>query len=1475
MFSACPADSLFGPSVSGCRDDFDFTIKFESSILSLLPSCVFVATCVPRIFHLSRRQKVVRGCRWQYTKVIAASFSAALQLILLVLCTGSPGDSSLLIPSLAVSFAAALSAVVLSYLEHSRSLRPSILLHAYLAVTTLFDVARTRTFYLAAVGRGEFVFTCIFATSTAIKAVLLLLEAFHKTRWLSVEDEKRSPEERAGLFGLGAFIWLNTLFMTGYRNILKLDDLYPLDQSMATDALSRRLESSIRQLPSKGIGLGLLTALWNTLSASFLFPIGPRAALIGFKFSQPFLINTLLDYMDQPPGSSPDNWGYGLIGAALCIYTGIAFSTALYWYFHERSLAMVRGALVGAVYRSTTRMKLSAAGDGAAITLMSTDVERIRLGLLNLHEFWANGIEVGLASWLLYRQVGAAFAAPLVVVILCILGGAYLNKFTGRRTKAWMDKVQDRVRLTANVISRMKHLKLSGLTGPVQSLIQAMRVDELRTASAYRRVHISVVTLGITPTALCPVALFALTSRNLDVSTIFTSLSYILLLADPLAYLFQNSPALLSAIACLDRIQAYLEHGPVIDYRSSDRGISGLGDEKSSSGLSDEDHGLSSAIVVRDGNFGWKEGALTLKDINLDIASRCLTIIVGPVASGKSTLCKALLGELPVSGTRVFTKSALLSNIVGYCDQVPFLWSASMRKNIIGFAPFIETRYREVIEATMLGPDIAGFAQGDATEVGSDGIKLSGGQKQRLSIARALYLETNFLIFDDVLSGLDAGLDDQVFRRVFGPQGLLRRRHATVILCTHAIHHVRSADHVIALRPDGRVIHRNRDQALESGTDAFNELDIEPAEPTRPQQTMTQCPPANNDTETHDFMPSEVIDHSHIDETDRMMGDSTVYSHYVHNIGTFSAISCLLLGLGYGFFYNWGQIWLNYWSTGSKSNAFYIGLYALFQSCFLAFLFFDFLVCYTTLIQTSGSSLHEAALNTVIKAPLSFFTQTDTGSITNLFSQDMTLIDNELPIALANFVMDSANALGMAAVIASSSPYLAITYPVIFSILYFIQRFHLRTSRQLRLLDLEAKTPLYSHFIDTIKGLATFRASGWTSAGIELNSRLLDASQRPYYLLYIVQRWLLFALQIVVALLAVSVVALATQLRGNTALTGASLVTLMTFGDVLNYIIRWWTQLETSIGAVSRLKNFSEKVEPESVKGEDVVPAPTWPLEGFIRVAGVSASYGVVGTIAAVGDGSTETNDVALKNLNLLIQPGERVAICGRSGSGKSSTLSLLLKLLNPLPSCIDRITIDDLPLHKIDRDVLRERIIAVPQEPVFLPDGTPYMVNLDPFGTSTKDVCQSVLEVVGLWPYIETKGGLAAGLVADDLSQGQKQLFNLARALSRRRVRAAVLEAEFGAAGMSERGGTGILLLDEISSSVDLDTDRLMQRVIEEEFRGYTVVMVSHRLEMVMGFDRVVVMDRGEIVEDGIPAELVEMKGSRFAELWDISSRR
>ena len=985
---------------------------------------------------------------------------AALQLALLILSAAkSRRLESFFISSAAVTLASSLCMIPLSAFEHSRSLRPSIIFNSYLFLTVLFDVVVTRTLWLASRNPDELTFTRLFTSGLAVKAVTLLLESKQKTRWLTSWDVKEhSPEETAGVFGLGAFFWLNRLFLAGYKKVLTMDDLFPLDHSMISEKLYAEARQHLHPESLHGGTHAFAKALVRTLGVPLLLPVAPRIALLAFTFCQPFLIQSLLEYLQLSKENVSPNHGYGLIGATALIYTGMAVSGAFYWYYVMRSMYMVRGIVASAVYRKTTEAKIAVSDDSAALTLMSGDVERMIRGWQFMHEFWSNAIEAALALWLLSRHLGAASVAPLVVIVLCAICTAGTASFVGPRQKAWMEKIQKRVGLTANVIGNMKQVKISGLAGPVEDSIQAMRVDELNTGNKFRQIIIYSVVCAYIPVCISPVVTFAVVGKTLDITTIFTSISYILLLCSPLAALFQTIPSFLASFTCATRVQIFLESDSRVDFRENPR-------LQERGKLSEKTDGVSEnapSLAISRGNFGWEVGKPWLKNVDLDIPTSRLTMIVGPVASGKSTLCKALLGESPVADGSVVMSSGP-SRRIGFCDQTPYLSNSTIRQNIIGFAAFNQSRYSEVLEATMLNPDLAVLPQGDQTNVGSNGITLSGGQKQRVSMARALYLDANFLVFDDTLSGLDADTEDQVFRRVFSPEGLLRHRHATVVLCTHSVRHLPAADHIVALGLDGTIVEQGTFQELLANGQYVHSLGIKETDGSSTEgeakSSVPEGPQAPKPLPTANALVLE-------QDQGRMMGEWATYKHYFERIDKLSTYSFIVFGLGWGFFCNFVTIWLKFWSEDAMnpvpkhSHQFYIGLYGMFQVLALLSLFLICIVSFTTMVVGSGSRLHGEALETVIRAPLKFFTTTDTGVVTNLFSQDMTLVDSELPMSVVNLALEVFNIVGMAAVIATASPFLTITYPFLAAVLYLLQMFYLRTSRQIRLLDLEAKSPL-------------------------------------------------------------------------------------------------------------------------------------------------------------------------------------------------------------------------------------------------------------------------------------------------------------------------------------------------------------------------------------------------------------------------------
>ncbi|KAJ6142470.1 hypothetical protein N7471_001923 [Penicillium samsonianum] len=393
----------------------------------------------------------------------------------------------------------------------------------------------------------------------------------------------------------------------------------------------------------------------------------------------------------------------------------------------------------------------------------------------------------------------------------------------------------------------------------------------------------------------------------------------------------------------------------------------------------------------------------------------------------------------------------------------------------------------------------------------------------------------------------------------------------------------------------------------------------------------------------------------------------------------------------------------------------------------------------------------------------------------------------------------------------------------------------------MRLLDLEAKSPLFSQFIESLSGLVTIRAFGWASAFEDQNLALLDESQRPFYLLFCIQRWLELALDLSVAILGAILMVLVVKLRNEvgTGYVGLAILNVITFSQSLSQILRNWAELETSIGAIARIRDFVTHTDSENKPGENEglqamdLDLSSWPSRGAIEFQNVYASYK-----------AGEDQPHVLRNLSLSIQPGQKIGICGRSGSGKSSLLAALFRLLEIESQ--SRILIDGVDIAHIPRQITRTALNAIPQEPFFT-HGT-VRANIDPSNTNSLEVIEHALRRVELWNIIETKGGFDAPLDANFFSHGQRQLFCLARALLRK---------------------SKIVILDEMTSNVDVVSDALMQRVVREDFADCTILAVAHRLETIIDFDRIAVIQNGELIEFDTPQVLLKTD-SAFRELYE-----
>lgn len=396
-----------------------------------------------------------------------------------------------------------------------------------------------------------------------------------------------------------------------------------------------------------------------------------------------------------------------------------------------------------------------------------------------------------------------------------------------------------------------------------------------------------------------------------------------------------------------------------------------------------------------------------------------------------------------------------------------------------------------------------------------------------------------------------------------------------------------------------------------------------------------------------------------------------------------------------------------------------------------------------------------------------------------------------------------------------------------------IQKYYLRTSRQMRILDLEAKSPLYSHFIESLSGLVTIRAFGWSDEFMAQNLAFLDTSQKPYYLLFCIQRWLALVLDVMVAILAIILMVLVVRLRGSIApgYVGLALLNVMGFSESLAWNVRQWTALETSIGAIARIKNFAEFTPNENLACEDQDVPENWPASGAVSLRNVSAAY-------------NNDSEPIIRGINMSIKPGEKIGVCGRSGSGKSSLIMTLFRLLEVTPE--SSLLVDGINITRIPREIVRSRFNAIPQDPFFMKGSIRF--NLSPEISHSDAEIIEALSKVQLWPIVEPRGGLDAELDANFFSHGQRQLFCLARAILRK---------------------SKIVVLDEVSSSMDVTTDKLIQRIIRQEFAGSTIIAVAHRLNTILDFDRIALLSDGKLIELDSPLALLS-RPSAFRELYN-----
>ncbi|KAK5656320.1 hypothetical protein OQA88_4700 [Cercophora sp. LCS_1] len=1138
-------------------------------------------------------------------------------------------------------------------------------------------------------------------------------------------------------------------------------------------------------------------------------------------------------------------------------------------------------------------------GNGRVTNLMSVDTYRIDQASGLFHIIWTAPlmILVTLALLIVNLTYSALAGFALLFIGIPVLTGAIKKLFIRRKA---INKITDqRVSLTQEILQSVRFVKFFGWEPAFLDRLGQFRDREVRSIQILLSIRNAIMALSLALPIFASMLAFitySLTHRNLPPAEVFSSLALFNSLRMPLNLLPLVIGQVTDAWSSMARIQEFLlaeereeeavfkadapnavdvqgasftwERTPTQDLESTVGGTKpGPPVKGPKGGLKDKPKRKSKlgppAPAGPEDSSGEDASTLVeepepfkLQDLTFEIGRNELVAVIGTVGSGKTSLLAALAGDM-----RKTSGEVILGASRAFCPQYAWIQNTSLRENILFGKEMDKRWYDEVIKACALQPDLDMLPNHDLTEIGERGITISGGQKQRLNIARAIYFDADIILMDDPLSAVDAHVGRHIFDNAI--LGLLKDKCR--ILATHQLWVLSRCDRIIWME-GGKIQAVDTFDNLMKSSEGFQHLmettAIEEKKDPAAGPVVTDADgPVKKEKKAKGLMQNE----------ERALASVPwpVYAAYIKASGSMlnAPLVAFLLILAQGSNIV-TSLWLSWWTSDkfSLSMGAYIGVYAGLGAV-QAILMFTFMVSLSIFGTTASKAMLRAAMARVLRAPMSFFDTTPLGRITNRFSRDVDVMDNTLTDAMRMYFFSVSSILSVFILIICFFYYFAIALVPLFLLFLFATSYYRASAREIKRFEAILRSNVFAKFGEGLTGIASIRAYGLKNRFIADLRKAIDDMDSAYYITYSNQRWLSVRLDMIGNLLVLTtgVLVVTSRFSVDPSIGGLVLSYILAIVQMIQFTVRQLAEVENGMNAVERLQYYGNKLEEEAPL-KTIEMRKTWPEKGEIVFDNVEMRY-------------RPGLPLVLQGLNMHIEGGERIGIVGRTGAGKSSIMSTLFRLVELSGG---HITIDGVDISTVGLHDLRSRLAIIPQDPTLF-RGT-VRSNLDPFGEHTDLELWSALrqadlvsEEAGSTPPSPTAASppnasgsalvvVAAGaqsrihldsVVEEDglnFSLGQRQLMALARALVR---------------------GSQIIVCDEATSSVDMDTDDKIQATMAKGFRGKTLLCIAHRLRTIIGYDRICVMDKGEIAEMGPPLELWKNEGGIFRGMCDRSGIR
>ncbi|CAA3016437.1 ABC transporter C family member 10-like [Olea europaea subsp. europaea] len=1232
---------------------------------------------------------------------------------------------------------------------------------------------------------------------------------------------------KAGFFSKLSFWWLNPLMKRGREKTLEDEDIPKLGKDdraescylLFTEIFNRQKHTNPSVEPS--ILKTILTCHWKEIFVSGFFALLKVITLS----AGPLLLNAFINVAE-----GKESFKYeGYVLAILLFFTkSLESLSQRQWYFRSRLIGLkVRSLLTAAIYKKQLRLSNAAKlihSSGEIMNYVSVDAYRIGEFPFWFHQTWTTSVQLCLALFILFSSVGLATFASMVVIILTVLCNTPLAKLQHKFQTKLMVAQDERLKAISEALVNMKVLKLYAWETHFKNVIENLRKIEEKWLSAVQLRKAYNSFLFWSSPVLVSAATFGacyFLGVPLSASNVFTFVATLRLVQDPVRTIPDVIGVVIQAKVSFARIVKFLQ-APELESANV----------RMKSDVTDTEH----SIFIKSANLSWDEtpSKLTLRNINLEVKPGEKIAICGEVGSGKSTLLAAILGEVPIiQGT------VQVHGTIAYVSQSAWIQTGSIQENILFGSALDSQRYQDTLERCSLVKDLQLLPYGDLTEIGERGVNLSGGQKQRIQLARALYQDAQIYLLDDPFSAVDAHTATSLFKG-YVMEALAGK---TVLLVTHQVDFLPAFDSVL-LMADGEILHAAPYPQLLATSQEFRDLVNAHKETAGSERLsgLTSSKGQETSREIHktfsDKKPKAAGGDQLIKLEERDVGD-TGFKPYIlylnQNKGflffSVAALSHLIFVIG--------QILQNSWMAANVddpnvSTLKLIVVYLLIGITSTLFLLSRSL-CTVVLGMQSSKSLFSQLLSSLFRAPMSFYDSTPLGRILSRVSVDLSIVDLDVPFNLIFTLGSTTNAYANLAVLAVVTwQVLFVSIPMVFLAIR-LQRYYFSSAKELMRINGTTKSFVANHLAESVSGAVTIRAFKEEERFFAKNLQLTDTNASPFFHYFAANEWLIQRLEILSATVLASSALCMVLLPPGTFSSGFIGMAL-SYGLSLNMSLVFSIQnqclLANYIISVERLNQYMHipSEAPEVI--EENRPPINWPSKGKVEIHDLQIRY-------------RPDTPLVLRGISCTFEGGHKIGIVGRTGSGKTTLIGALFRLVEPAGG---KIVVDGVDISTIGLHDLRSRFAIIPQDPTLFNGTVRY--NLDPLGQHTDQEIWEVLGKCQLRDAVQEKEeGLDSPVVEDGLnwSMGQRQLFCLGRALLRR---------------------SKILVLDEATASIDNATDSILQKTIRTEFADCTVITVAHRIPTVMDCTMVLAISDGKLVEYDEPAKLMKREDSLFGRL-------